>query len=199
MKKGQTTEVIANAIRDIKSSGFHLASAQFLFGYSTDGPESMEMNVKMSKELGLKNAGFAIPCPYPGTFLFEEAIKGGYIEDEESWLMELADRDISDRVINMSGKPESELKKLITSAEDEIKMHFIKKEHAVLGSILTVLQDGGRLINIDVFSMLKGVKDNTKNLVLHGKLPGRIMKSGGTNDIHIRDELINLIKEADQN
>lgn len=195
MKKGQNTEVIAKAIREIKSCGFHLSSAQFLFGYPSDGSESMEVNVKMCKELGLKNAGFAIPCPYPGTFLYEKAIQEGYLHDEEGWLMELADRDISDRVINMSGKPEKELRKLITEAEDEVKMYFIRKDFPFLGSILTVVQKTGRKFNFSSFDILKGVKDGSKNLLLHGKLPGRILKSGGTNHIHIREEALDLLKK----
>lgn len=195
MKKGQTAEVIANAVRDIKSVGFHLSSAQFLFGYSTDGPESMSANVRMCKELGLNNAGFAIPCPYPGTYLYEKAIQNGYLNDEEGWLMELADRDISDRVINMSGKSEKLLKDLIAKAEDEVKMYFIKKDFPVLGSILTVLQKGGRKININAFNIFKGFKDNIKNLIIHKRLPSKMLKSGGTDDIHIRDEIFNLPKK----
>lgn len=198
MRKGQTAEVIANAVRDIKSSGFHLASAQFLFGYTTDGHESMEANVKMCKELGMKNAEFAIPCPYPGTLLYEKAIKEGYLEDEEGWLMELADKDISDRVINMSGKHEKELTELITSAGDEVKMHFIRKDYPFLGSILTVLQKWGRIFNISVFDLLKSIKDGVFILVVHRRLPDRLLKSRGTNDIHIKYEVIDLLAKADQ-
>jgi magnesium-protoporphyrin IX monomethyl ester (oxidative) cyclase len=195
MKKGQTTEVIADAIRDIKQTGFHLSSAQFLFGYPTDGPESMKVNVKMSKELGLKSAQFAIPCPYPGTFLYEKAIEGGYLSDEEGWLMELADRDISDRVINMSGRPEEELRRLINCAEDEIKMFFIRKEYPFIGTLLTVLQKGGRMIGFDAFSLLKGIKDGIKNLVIHRRLPDHWLQSGGANDIHIRYEAFELLEQ----
>jgi len=197
MKKGQTTEVIARAVKVIKSSGFHLSSAQFLFGYPSDGPESMAVNVKMCKELGLKNAGFSIPCPYPGTLLYEKALKEGYLHDEEGWLMELADKDISDRIINMSGKPDNELKKLIWEAEDEIKMYFIRKDFPLLGSILSSLQRMGRTININSFDILKGIKDNAKNMLFHGRLPGRMLKSGATNHIHIRDEALDLLKNWD--
>ncbi len=70
MQKGQTSAEVANAIRIIKDTGFHLVSAQFLFGYPSDCKESMDVNVKMCKELDLKNAGFAIPCPYPWDISF---------------------------------------------------------------------------------------------------------------------------------
>jgi len=193
MKKGQTTEVIAEAIRDIKSCGFHLSSAQFLFGYQTDGSESMKVNVKMCKELGLVSAGFAIPCPYPGTYLYDKAIEEGYINDEEGWLMELADRDISDRIINMSEMSESAIKKLIANAEDEIKMFFIRRDYPIIGFIITVLQKAGRIINLNSFEILKGLKDGFKNFLFRGKLPGKLLKSGGTNDVYIRDEAFELL------
>lgn len=193
MNKGQSNEVIAHAVRVINSCGFHLSSAQFLFGYPSDGPESMKVNIKTCKELGLKNAGFAIPCPYPGTFLYEKAINEGYLQDEEGWLMELADRDISDRVINMSGKSDQYLKKTIANAEDEIKMFFIRKDYPLTGSLLTVLQKAGRPFHVNSFEVLKGMKDGMKNLVLNGKMPGRILKSGGTNHVHIRDEALELL------
>jgi radical SAM superfamily enzyme YgiQ (UPF0313 family) len=44
MKKGQTAEEIIDAVRIIKDTGFHLASAQFLFGYPSDCKKSMETN-----------------------------------------------------------------------------------------------------------------------------------------------------------
>ena len=108
--------------------------------------------------------------------------------------MELADKDISDRIINMSGKPDKELKKLIWEAEDEIKLFFIRKDFPILGSALTILQKIGRKMNVSSFDVLKGIKDNGKNLLLHGRLPGRMLKSGSANHIHIRDEALDLLK-----
>lgn len=195
MNKGQKPEVIANAIRDVRNCGLNLSSAQFLFGYPSDGPESMKINVEMCKELGLKNVGFAIPCPYPGTILYEKALKEGYLHDEEGWLMELADRDISDRVINMSGIPADELMKMITQGEDEVKMYFITRDFPFLGAVLTKMQKVGRKFNFSAFDVLKGLKDGTKNLLLHGRLPGRIFKSGGTDDTHIRIEALGLLEK----
>jgi hypothetical protein len=71
----------------------------------------MEINVQKLSELGLYSAGFSIPCPYPGTDLYKVAVERGLILDEEEWLMELADKDISDRVINLSNMSDEDLKK----------------------------------------------------------------------------------------
>jgi len=193
MNKLQTAEVIENAIKILNNNGFHIASAQFLFGYQSDGPESMKVNVQKCKELGLINAGFAIPCPYPGTILYEKARQNNLITDEEEWLMELADKDISDRVINMSGKTDATLKKLIYKGEDEIRMYFIRKKFPVLGSILTVFQKFGRLVNMDMFGIVKGIKDGIMNLINYHKVPKRLFKSAGTNDLYIKKEAFKIL------
>ena len=194
MQKGQTADEVATAIRIIKDTGFHLVSAQFLFGYPSDCKESMEVNVQMCKELDLKNAAFAIPCPYPGTYLFNKAIEEGLLVDVEGWLMELADRDISDRIINMSSLTDSELNQFISEGLDEIRMHFISKEHPLAGWFMTRLQKMGRKININVFDILKAFKDRIKVLVAEGRWAKSWRKSGGTNDVYIRDEVFDLLE-----
>ena len=195
MNKHQSADVIANSIRIIKNMGFHLASAQMLFGYTSDGAESMKVNVKMCKELGLRYPSFSIPCPYPGTFLYEKAISEGYLEDEEEWLMELADKDISDRVINMSGKSERELNRLIVNGRDEVRMYFKRKQYPVLGSILTIIQKAGRYFNVNFFGIVIAILDGTKNFIKHKKMPRSLLKTGGTRDGHIKDEVFSLLKE----
>lgn len=197
MEKGQTAEEVANAIRIIKDTGFHLVSAQFLFGYPSDCKESMEANVKMCKELGLKNAGFAIPCPYPGTYLFDKALEEGYLVDVEGWLMELADRDISDRIINMSNLTDEELTKLIAEGQDEIRMYFIGKGYPIAGWFMARLQKMGRKVGINAFDILKAIKDAMKILIVEGKWAKSWRKSGGANDTYIRDEIFELLEEWD--
>lgn len=159
MGKGQTAYDTEAAVKMIKKCGLHLISAQFLFGYPTDGAESMQVNIKKCKELGLKNAAFVIPCPYPGTILYKQAIEAGLIIDEEAFLYELADKDITDRVINMSGQPVEFLNKLMIEAGDEIKMYFMQKEHPVLGVIFKFLQRIGRVFNLSAFDIIKAQKD----------------------------------------
>jgi magnesium-protoporphyrin IX monomethyl ester (oxidative) cyclase len=195
MNKNQSAEVISNAIRIIQKTGFHLASAQMLFGYSSDGPESMKVNVAMCKELGLRYPSFSIPCPYPGTFLYEKAVTGGYLEDEEGWLMELADKDISDRVINMSGKSEKELNRIIIRGKDEVRMYFKRKQYPFLGSILTVAQKAGRFFNFNFFGTVIAIMEGIKNLFLYRRLPASLKKIGGTSDSHIKDEVIGLLEK----
>jgi magnesium-protoporphyrin IX monomethyl ester (oxidative) cyclase len=193
MVKLQTSEIIENAIKIINSHGLHFASAQFLFGYPSDNREAMRTNVKMCKKLGLKSAGFAIPCPYPGTALYQKALKQGLITDEEGWLLELSDKDISDRVINMSGKTDKFLKTQIAKGEDEIRMYFIRKQLPVIGHFLTLLQFIGRWFNLDFFSLIKGFKDGLISIFVHHKMPKSMLKSGGAKDTHIKEEIFELM------
>lgn len=194
MVKLQTAKIITNAIEIINKHGLHFASAQFLYGYPSDCKESMKTNVEMCKKLGLKSAGFAIPCPYPGTALYQRALDEGMITDEEGWLLELSDKDISDRVINMSGKSDKFLKAQIAKGEDEIRMYFIRKDIPVLGHLLTVVQYVGRWFGIDAFVTIKGFKDGLISIFVHHKMPSKMLKSGGANDTHIKDEVFEWMK-----
>jgi radical SAM superfamily enzyme YgiQ (UPF0313 family) len=199
MVKLQTAEIITNAIETINSHGLHFASAQFLYGYPSDCKESMKINVDMCKKLGLKSAGFAIPCPYPGTALYQRALHEELITDEEGWLLELSDKDISDRVINMSGKSDKFLKTQIAKGEDEIRMYFIRKQFPVIGHVLTIFQYVGRWFGIDSFIAIKGFKDGLISIFVHHRMPSNMLKSGGANDTHIKDEVFKWMKYDIQN
>ncbi len=127
MLKLQTSEMIVNAIQTIKRHGFDLSSAKILYGYPSDNEESMNVNVEMCKKLGLKNVRFEIPCPYPGTALYQRVLKLGLIADEEAWLMELSDTDTCSRMINISGKSDEFLQKQIKLAQDKVRIHFSER------------------------------------------------------------------------
>ncbi len=195
MNKKQTAETIANAITCINENGLRLMSAQMMFGFSSDSRESMKENIRMCMKLNLKHPSFSVPCPYPGTYLYEKAISNNYIEDEEGWLMELADKDISDRVINMSGMSEKELKMIIAKGKNTVKMYFKRKEKPIYGSVVTVFQYLGSFLNLDFYEMLVTVIEGVKNFVTYGRLPGSLTKKGGTNDSYIKNEVIAYLKK----
>jgi hypothetical protein len=131
------------------------------------------------------------------TYLFDKALEEGYLVDVESWLMELADRDISDRIINMSNLSEQEMTRLITEGQDEIKMHFISKDYHIWEWFLIRFQKMGRKVGINSFDILKGIKDGMKNLIVKGKWPKMWSISGGTNDTYIREEILELLEKWD--
>jgi radical SAM superfamily enzyme YgiQ (UPF0313 family) len=189
MKKGQSADHIFKAIKTIREVGFHINSAQLLFGYETDSNESMEINIRTLEELDMAYAGFAIPCPYPGTYLYDIAREKGLIPDEEEWLMELADKDISDKVINMSRLPDSELIYLAQYGEDSVRMNYMRKKYPILGWILHRMQYYGRKRGVDTFKILKGLKDSIKTM----RVPRGISRSGLIRDEYIREEVLQIL------
>ena len=188
MKKGQNAETIRDGIRMTKESGMYINSAQMLFGYETDGPVSMEVNVRSLRELGIGAAGFSIPCPYPGTYLYDIARERGLIDDEEGWLFELADKDIADRVINMSQMPDEQLVALARFGEDEVLTYAYRKKYPIIGWILYVLQKFGRSYGFDFHRFAKEFKDSTKNFFTWGK-----SRSSSVRDEHIKEEAFMLL------
>ena len=158
MKKGQTAQQIKDAIRLIDKVGLKVNEGGMLFGYPTDDWDAMRANVEGLTEIGWFSTGFSIPCPYPGTYLYEEAIKTKAITDEEGWLMELADRDVSDRVVNLSGRLPEELRTMIQWGNDQLAINQLKAKYPLLSRVLDKTQPVGRKYGIDLLGTLYGVK-----------------------------------------
>ena len=95
----------------------------------------------------------------------------------------------------MSGKSERELNRLIVNGRDEVRMYFKRKQYPVLGSILTIIQKAGRYFNVNFFGIIIAILDGTKNFIKHKKMPRSLLKTGGTRDGHIKDEVFSLLKE----
>ncbi len=187
MRKGQKAEQIVRALRLARQAGFEISSAQLLFGYETDGRASMRANVEALDALGFEHAGFSIPCPYPGTELYDIARDRGLIEDEEAWLMELADRDISDRVINLSGMSDAALHNHIAWGLDQLHGRALRRRHPVLGRLATGLQAIGRKLGLDP-------RGTARRLIRHFRNHGPATPPA---DIAIREEAFALLRTAD--
>jgi radical SAM superfamily enzyme YgiQ (UPF0313 family) len=160
MKKQQTAVQIKEAIRLIRKVGLELNEGGMLFGYETDNWDAMRSNVDALTELGWFMTGFSIPCPYPGTYLYDKAIASGAITEEEPWLLELADRDVADRIINMSGLPTEELQRIIEWGTDQLAINEVRQKYPLLARFLDVAQPLGRRISkkVDVLLALWKVK-----------------------------------------
>lgn len=140
MKKNQTAKQIVDAINLTEKLGLSVDEGGMLFGYETDSWEAMRENVRVLTELRRFNTGFSIPCPYPGTYLYERARKLGMIKDERAWLMELADRDVADRVINTSGIPDDELQEIVEWGVDQLAINSIADRFPILFRVLNRVQ-----------------------------------------------------------
>ena len=187
MRKGQRAAQIHSALRLAREQGLLINSTQLLFGYETDGLESMDVNIKALDELGFSGASFSIPCPYPGTELYRIAVERGLITDEEGWLMELADKDISDRVINLSKMSSAELMRIVAYGRDQVRINGWCRQHAVLGRAAALVQRAGRRLGIDASDILsRGVS------AFKAKRRHSALQSGGEG---IRDEVFTLLEE----
>jgi anaerobic magnesium-protoporphyrin IX monomethyl ester cyclase len=159
MKKNQTARQIIDAIKLLKKHGLHIGEGGMLFGYPTDDWEAMRSNVRALTELGYFNTGFSIPCPYPGTYLFDEAKKKGLIEDDEGWLMELADKDVANRVINLSGRSIEELTRIINWGVDQLSINSVAGRWPMVARILTHLQPIARKhFDVSLVDMIYNLK-----------------------------------------
>lgn len=166
MKKGQTAQQIKDAVKLISRVGLQLNEGGMLFGYPTDDWDAMRANIEGLTELGWFNTGFSIPCPYPGTSLYSEALEAGAIADEEEWLMELSDRDVSDRVINLSGRPIEELTAMIVWGNDQLAINQLARKYPRLSRVLNVIQPAGRrVLNLDLLGVLYRAKKGITRLL----------------------------------
>lgn len=160
MDKGQTAEQIINAIQAVQKVGIELGSNMMLFGYETDGWESMKENVRASSLLKRFNAGISIPCPYPGTYLYKKVREMGLLDDEEGWLLELSDKDISERVINISKLSDKELFEIIQWGHDQLKINSIRETYPTVAKILDKVQPFlRRRFDLDAFDLLQRIRN----------------------------------------
>ncbi len=80
MKKGETIDQIRAGIKLLKEENMPLPDASFVLGLPGDTPASIDMTIRLAKEISRdpKNlVGFTLASPFPGTELYEQAKKEG--------------------------------------------------------------------------------------------------------------------------
>ncbi|MFA5771637.1 MAG: cobalamin-dependent protein [Thermoplasmata archaeon] len=80
-KKGVRINDAANAIRILKKNDI-FAQGMFVIGSRKDTAESIESLRQFSLELDMDLAIYTILTPYPGTDIYENAVRNGWIEDD---------------------------------------------------------------------------------------------------------------------
>jgi anaerobic magnesium-protoporphyrin IX monomethyl ester cyclase len=81
--KKQTLDKIRMANDILKSTGIHVGG-NYVFGLGSDTIETMQKTSDLAMELNTEYANFFLAMAYPGTSLYEDAIKKGY-ELPEKW------------------------------------------------------------------------------------------------------------------
>ncbi len=188
MDKKQTADTIFNAVQLVRDAGFKIGTAMMLYGFATDSRKSMEVNVQKLSELGIYYPGFSIPCPYPGTLLYKTAVEKGLIPDEEEWLMELSDRDISDNIINMSNLTTEQILQDIQYGKDKLKLLGLAQTSPRLAAFLLVLQPKLRMFGVDLYGILGALRN-----MLRGQFPQLRAKTKEQGQEYLREEALNLL------
>ena len=189
MGKKQDAETIYNALKLVREVGLVSGGAMMLFGYETDSRESMDLNVEKLSELGYVNVPFNIPCPYPGSYLYTKAVEKGLITDEEDWLMQLADRDISDNMINMSNMSDKELLNIIHYGQDKLMLNHLKKYNSPYALPFSIIQPLFRKLGVNAMQTLRDIKSGRFFQNDSGQLKG---------DEYIREEALELLAQYEK-
>jgi len=83
VKKGITIQQIKGAARWTKDAGIK-SWGYFIIGLPGETKETIEATIKLSKELPLYNANFAVGAPYPGTDFYKLVSENGWLLSD-SW------------------------------------------------------------------------------------------------------------------
>ncbi|MFC1948662.1 B12-binding domain-containing radical SAM protein [Chloroflexota bacterium] len=86
INKGITIQQIRGAIRIIKEAGM-ATSTNFILGHPNETKETIRDTIKLAAELNTDDVGVGIMVPYPGTRIYDMALKGeaGYRLLTENW------------------------------------------------------------------------------------------------------------------
>lgn len=82
VQKGTRAEQAYPAVQLAKEAGIKTAG-HFIFGLPGETPHSMKKTIRLSQRLGLDIAQFYCCVPFPGSRLYDQAIREGWIQDNE--------------------------------------------------------------------------------------------------------------------
>ena len=101
--------------------------ACIILGYEGETPDTLKETVKCCKEIGIKPSLF-FATPFPGTELYERALKKGCIKDEEEYMMALGTTSTTQFSVNLTDMPDEEALKKIKNTTREITLYYYLKD-----------------------------------------------------------------------
>lgn len=84
MNKRETLQNAVESARLCKQAGIGVAGA-FILGHPGETIESIQDTIRFAIELDIDTAAFFIAIPYPGTKLYDLAVKNGYLQKNVDW------------------------------------------------------------------------------------------------------------------
>ncbi|MCP4229414.1 MAG: radical SAM protein [bacterium] len=124
MKKGITVGQAEEAVRLTRKYGM-ICSPTFMIGIPGETRETVMETVEFFKRTDLSPTRLFIANPYPGTELYDKAIKEGLIPDKLKFLNEIG--DATDMSLNITGMSDEELIGLRREAELLIHRGYYKR------------------------------------------------------------------------
>jgi len=121
MKRGVTSEDCLKAIRLTRNAGIH-AEGSFMIGMFGETKSTVEETIDFCRQADI-TAPMLFVTPYPGTEIFDIALKRGMIEDVESFVesMNAADQ----LLVNLTDMSDSELMDLRNWAQGTIGRNYL--------------------------------------------------------------------------
>lgn len=128
--KRQTVDQIRQAIRQTSETGIK-AVTNFIIGLPGETEQSLQAMLDFVKEEAVTPASVKYLSPFPGTPIYEDALRRGIIRDHLEYLEHLAERHVNDEddaIYNVTDLPESVLRdayrRLNALREERIAQHF---------------------------------------------------------------------------
>ena len=117
MKKDVSVSRAKNAVIWTQNAGIS-TNPTFMFGYPSESRATAMETLKFIRETNLHPDSFFFATPYPGTVLFEQAIKMDRISSVEEYLLHIDGKDAHTFLVNLTQMSDRELIKL----KDQILM-----------------------------------------------------------------------------
>jgi len=146
--KRQTVAQIREAIQRTMAAGIKVMT-NFIIGLPGESKESLEAMVRFVEEEVVTPASVKYLSPFPGTPIYDDAIRRGVIRDPIDYLEHLARRrvnDEADEIFNMTDLPDSMLRdafrRLDGLRRSRVAEHFREPRQAAFGSELAAHESG---------------------------------------------------------
>ena len=111
-QKMQTVQQIERAMEATEAAGIKVVT-NFIIGLPGETEASLEKMIRFIESRAVTPASIKFLTPFPGTAIFDEALRRGIIPDPIAYLRHLAERrvnDDNDEIFNMTDLPEETLR-----------------------------------------------------------------------------------------
>ena len=168
--KNCTAETILTGLERLKKVGI-LPTVSIMVGQYTETREDVEASIKLMRESVRNNpniqCGFPITTPFPGSKLYDIALKEGYIRDHQDFYDKFfsTPRDLK-KVVNLTSMTDKELLKM----HKKIKTVYMKEKVKALGP---------RAVMVEYLKIILG----KANHVFNNKILSTLPKHGLLNNI----------------